>query len=223
METYDQHYEDSCLLRTSFWQAVGKLEEDVIAHIINPAFMGGPMWPSVRQAFITVHRPDSTILASDGLSDPYDDMDTNPDNAPYNGFGLETYIVTEPLTGPVQSTWQFQLVYQAAQLMADNGSVASMLDKQPYISTEFYNVDVPAEFLNADGRVGAMLGISDEGLPAGIELSLETIKLVNVKLLTQAELKYVIDNGQEGRMKLAALLKEQGNGGFSSLQRPSVV
>lgn len=223
MDTYEEHFENSCKLRNEYWEAIGALDPDVIAHLINPSFMGGPTWPSLRQAFATIRLPEYTIIASDGLSDPYDDMESNTTNAAYNGFGLEVYVVAEEITGRVNTTWEFQLAYQAAQLIAGHGNVISLLNEMTYITTEFYNVDVPGEFVNAEGRVGAILGLPDEKIPATVQLTLEPVKMVNVKLLTLAELDYVIAHGEEGRMKLAELLIQQGNATLSSLKRPSVI
>jgi hypothetical protein len=223
MQTYQEHFDKSCQLRDSYWKSIGEVDPYVMTHIINPAFMGGPTWPSLRQAFLTIHAPERTILASDGLSDPYDDMETNTGNAPYNGFGLEVYVATEKLTVPVNTTWQFQLVYQAAQVIADQGSVINLLNDLTYITTEFYNVDVPAEFRNADSRVGAFIGLPDPIMPGELQLSLEPVKMVNVKLLTLPELDYVINHGAEGRAKLAELFMAQGNPTWSTLERASVV
>lgn len=223
MDTYEEHFENSCKLRNEYWEAIGKLDPDVIAHLINPAFMGGPAWPSLRQAFATIRQPEHTIIASDGLSDPYDDMEANTSNAPYNGFGLEVYVKAEPITGQVNTTWEFQLLYQAAQLIANHGNVVGLLHEMTYITTEFYDVDVPEEFVNAEGRVGAILGLPDENIPATVQLTLEPVKMVNVKLLTLAELNHVTTYGEEGRMKLAELLIQQGNATLSSLKRPSVI
>ncbi|MBO9202441.1 MULTISPECIES: hypothetical protein [Niastella] len=220
--TYQEHFDKSCELRDSHWKAIGEVDPYVISHIINPAFMGGPAWPSLRQAFVTINTPERTILASDGLSDPYDDMETNTANAPYNGFGLEVYIATEKLTVPVNTTWQFQLVYQAAQVLADQGNAINLINDLKYITTEFYDVDVP-EFRNADGRVGAFIGLPDPAIPGDVQLSLEPVKMVNVKLLTLPELEYVINNGAEGRAKLAELFIAQGNATWSTLQRASVI
>lgn len=223
METYQQHFDISCELRNKFWEAAGEVDSDVIAHMINPAFMGGPMWPSVRQAFITVRQPDRTILASDGLSDPYSNMESVDANAAYNGLGLEVYTAVEPVTVPVQQTWQFQLLYQAAQLMADAGNVVTLLNDMTWITTEFYDVDVPADFRNSEGRVGAILGLKDDTIPDTVTLSLEEVKIVNVKLLTLSELEYVALNGADGRIKLAGLLQQQKNATLSTLTRPSLV
>jgi hypothetical protein len=30
--------------RNGFWEKIGTVDPDVLTHIINPAFMGGPRW-----------------------------------------------------------------------------------------------------------------------------------------------------------------------------------
>lgn len=216
MLTYEEHFDKSCELRSEFWQSVGELDPDVIAHLINPSFMGGPVWPSLRQAFATIRRPDVTIIASDGLSDPYEEGDND-----YNGLGMEVYVETTPIEGSVQNTWQFQLAYQAAQLMAEQGNVISLLEELTYITTEFYDVDVP--FKTERGTVGAILGLPSTRFNNEVTLSLESVKMVNIKLLTLAELDYILQHGDEGRVKVAELLIKQGDATLSTLERPSVI
>jgi hypothetical protein len=161
MKTYEEHFEACCALRDKLWQSIGTVDPYVLAPALNPAFMGGPRWPSLRQAFTTIQTPDATIIASDGLSDPYDDMDTNPKNAGYNGLGLEVYLVAEKLAG---------------------------------------------------GKV-----------PGSLELTLEAVRMVNVKLLTLKELAYIMEHGEKGRNKVAELLIKQGNASLSTLERASVI
>jgi hypothetical protein len=60
-------------------------------------------------------------------------------------------------------------------------------------------------------------------MPGDVKLSIEPVKIVNVKLLTLPELKYVIKNGQEGRNKLAEMFLAEGNATQSTLDRKSVV
>lgn len=223
MHTYEEHFENSCKLRNEFWESIGQLDPDVIAHLINPSFMGGPTWPSLRQAFATIRMPEHTIIASDGLSDPYDDMESNTSNAEYNGFGLEVYVLADKIEGLVNTTWEFQLIYQAAQLIANHGSIVSLLEEMTYLTTEFYDVDVPQEFKNAEGRVGAILGLPDSRIPETVELTLEDVRMVNVKLLLPSELEYVVKHGEEGRAQLAELLIKQGNAALSTLNRAPVI
>jgi len=224
--TYQEHFEKSCELRDQFWNAAGTVDADVLAPVINPSMMGGPSWPSTRQSYKTIRRPDATIIASDGLSDPYDSLNKDQPNADYtnlNGFGLEVYVETEPITGSVQGTWQFELVQQAAQLIAGQGNVISMLEEMTYITTEFFNVSVSPEFLTPNNTVGVILGLPNARFGDTVQLSAEPVKMVNVKLLTLVELNYVIENWEEGRNKLAGLFLAQGNATVSTLKRPSVL
>ena len=67
--------EASSHAREECWQQIGTLEPLVLSHLVNPALMGGPRWPAMRQAFRVVRRPNgNVIIASDGLSDPFDDI-----------------------------------------------------------------------------------------------------------------------------------------------------
>ena len=61
--------------RKETWQELGTSEPLVLNDTVNPALMGGPKWPALRQAFRVVRRrTGGVILASDGLSDPFDDI-----------------------------------------------------------------------------------------------------------------------------------------------------
>jgi hypothetical protein len=223
---YEEHFKESADKRTAFWENIGQLDPYVIAHAINPAFMGGPRWPSLRQAFITIDTPSGTILASDGLSDPYDDYDTNPKNQSYNGLGFEVYVQCSEKPeelGEIKKTWQFNLLYQVSQLAASNGNLISMLQEFKYISTEVYDVPVPVNFITKDERVGVLLGLESKTVPSELALSIETILIVNVTLLTVAEINYIIEKGEEARTEVAEKIQSQKDAGYSSLARKSVI
>jgi hypothetical protein len=63
----------TCEARDRFVSSLGVVNPDVLAPLINPSFMGGPMWPDLRQAWRVVRRGSNTIVLSDGLSDPFSD------------------------------------------------------------------------------------------------------------------------------------------------------
>lgn len=212
--------------RGAFWTNMGEVSPDVISHLINPAFTGGPRWPSLRQAFITLKLPNGNIvIASDGLSDPFD----NAAYATENGFEVEFYVETdEPIindikdVSSIKNSWQFSLVYQMSQTAADNGQLKSVLDKYTYVSTELYDVTVPLEYKNSEGRVGVLLGIPSETVGSKIVLPLSKTKVVSVVLLTLKELEYAVNNGADGRKDLANKLI-QTSGATSSLKRSSLI
>jgi len=199
------------------------LDADVLAPVINPALRGGARWPSWRQAWVTVRTPQTTIIASDGLSDPFDDLSEGEDGKAYNGFGLELYVRAPGDLAAVNESWEFDLLYQAAQLAADQGNFWAVLKKLRYMTAELYHVGVPREFQNPEGCAGALLGLPSDTIPAETALSLETISIVNVKLLTLRELEYAVQTGKGGREKLADLIINQGNPTYSDLNRKSVI
>ncbi len=228
----EEHFKKSCDLRDAFWNQVGTSDKDVIAPVINPAFTGGPRWPGLRQAFKIVRCKSTTIIASDGLSDPYDQEDDDPPEECSNGLGLEFYSETPGNLEDIMQSWQFALVYSVSQNAAHAGNYRTLIDDLGYVTTELYDIPVPNEFKNAEGRVGVFLGVPGKlGLTGKDEviLSLETIKIVNVKLLTLRELNFLVKSGAEGRKKLADLFSKEGifdktsNATISDLSRKSVV
>lgn len=73
--TLEDLLEKSSKAREAVWQQLGSLEPLVLSHLVSPTLSGGPKWPALRQAFRLVRRPNgNVILASDGLSDPFDDI-----------------------------------------------------------------------------------------------------------------------------------------------------
>jgi hypothetical protein len=224
---YEEHFDRSVKLRNEFWAGIGKVHEDVVAHFINPAFMGGPAWPSIRQAFIKIDTPQGTIVASDGLSDPYSDFDANPNNQTYNGIGCEFYLECDEVIEDFQafqSSWQFQVLYQMAQQAASNPNIGGIIEEYTYISTELYDCNgVPEELVNEEGRIGVLIGLPSATIPSRVQLSIENIRMVNVKLLTLSELSYIVQNGPEGRIKLGELLLQQEKSSKSFLERQSVI
>ena len=50
-------------LLTKTWGRWGAVDSDVLTHLVNPAFMGGPKWPALRQAYRVVRRPDAILVA----------------------------------------------------------------------------------------------------------------------------------------------------------------
>jgi hypothetical protein len=217
----DAVLEKTASLRAEAWSAWGTVDDDVITHIINPAFMGGPMWPSVRQAYRVARAGSEILIASDGLSDPFEDGSRN-------GYGLEIFAVTdEPLEKPAPS-WLFDAVWQMSQFCAQHGGVADLLDELKLITTELYGVKIPDEhaprFINDAGRVAVLLGMEPAGrLPFRIEGPLSPIRLVNLKLLTLPELAFVLQGGDGAPAELARRFESQGSPLRSSLSRDSVV
>jgi hypothetical protein len=207
--------------REAAWAAWGTVEPDVITHVINPAFMGGPRWPALRQAYRVARAGNETLIASDGLSDPFEDGSRN-------GYGLEIFAVTDEPLERAAPSWLFDAVWQMSQFCAQHGGVADLIDELKLITTELYDVKIPGEhaprFVNDEGRVAVLLGMQPAGrLPFRIDGPLSPIRLVNLKVLTLPELAFVLQGGDGARAELARRFESQGSPLRSSLTRDSVV
>ena len=223
--------------RAATFSKIGKLHDFTLDDDVSslPAHVAN--WPSARQRFRVIVRPrgKTLLLVSDGLSDPFDDLQ---EDANVNGYGLEFYIET-PVSeigldiAEIKSSWQFQLLSTVCTMAAGHGGIRQIIDHMELLSTEAEGVSesIPAEYrqniINTQSRVGALLGLSDERqenkVPKMIEdMPLTDVRLVNVKLIQLKELKLITDLGAEGRSQLARLFPPEEKL-LSSLQRPSVV
>jgi hypothetical protein len=222
MTTHDVLVARSADARSSAWSSWGAVDPDVIAHALNPAFMGGPTWPNLRQAFVTARRQGQLLVASDGLSDPF----ANPADGQGNGFGIEFYATTVDPLPAVPGSWLLDLVWQMSQNAAAHGGLAGLLAEQGLLSTELYDVAIPAHarerYVSDAERVAVLVGLGDAAPPASVQGPLGPIRLANLKLLTRSELDFLLEHGASGRHELARRLAAQGWPTVSSLGRPSV-
>lgn len=213
-------YDKTNTTRDELFNSLGTVDSDVIAHIINPAFMGGPQWPALRQAFSVIRTKDSIMVASTGLSDPFDDIDE-----PNNGFRLEIIAETkEDIKGDVSNSWLFRLVYSISQQAASSGQFAEFISNHGVITMElFAEQDGLEEFQDENGMVGVMIGVEHPNLPKHIQFPSEEIILATVQILTPDELKYVSEKRAEGRNHLHKLMKQSGLYHYVTPKRDSLL
>lgn len=204
--------------RDAAYGTLGKLEPDVLTFLLNPAFTGGPRWPSLRQAWRIIHRPGGTLLASDGLSDPFDDQDS-----PSIGFGLECIIETDEPLPRIPNSWLFHALVQVCQTAAGHGGLRELLDDMKLLSVELSGEDMPDALVTADGSVGAMLGVPSSTLPRLLQTPAGDVHLVTVKLLLAEELEYVRQKGARGREELARRFARSGQEHLSRTRRAPVI
>ncbi|MGP9666399.1 hypothetical protein ACT3TY_17485 [Halomonas sp. AOP22-C1-8] len=136
--------EEGCAAKDAVYARLGELDDDVLAPLVNPSFMGGPCWPSLRQSWRVIRKPSSTIVASDGLSDPFED-----ERIPL-GFKIEVCAEAPEAFENVAGSWLFELVYQVSQLVAQHGQVYELLQKYQSLSTVVDVDGVPEEYQNED-------------------------------------------------------------------------
>ena len=222
--THDELAESTFHAMDAAWTQWGELDPMLLTHVINPSEQGGPRWPGVRQAYRVARRDGQTLLSSDGLATPYFDGSGPQDR---NGLGLEVFAITTDPIDAIPGSWLWGLVWHTAQLAAQHTGLAGLIDELGVVSSELYNVAIPAEYagryINQDGRVGVLLGLEDFAvLPPRVQGPIGPIRLVNVKLLTLNELAHVLQHGEAGRKELARRFGERPEALVSSLTRPDV-
>ena len=221
--------------RAAAWSGWGRLETDVLSHAVNPSLTGGPRWPAMRQAYRVARKGKVVLVASDGLSDPYEDEDDDEVTGDENGVGLELFAATDdPVDRPdvrdpvrsVGATWLHDLVFQTSQIAAQHGTLGPMLDELGLVTLELWNVKIPEthheRFFNSAGRTTVLLSAGAAPIPTRIAGPLSPIRLVHVQLLTLAELGFVLSGGITARRELADRLRAQKVAPLSRLDRPSV-
>ncbi|MCP3143001.1 suppressor of fused domain protein [Pyxidicoccus xibeiensis] len=218
---HDELLSQVCDAREKVYRTLGELDGDVMTPLINPAFMGGPRWPSLRQGWRIIRRGGTTLMVSDGLSDPFDD-----EEAPSVGFGLELIIETdEPLDGNVAASWPFQLVTGMSQYAASTGRMLELLERYGAISSELpmsgLSEEQEARWLNDAQRVGIIIGVPAKTLPSIIPTPAGDVRLATVKPLLREELEYLIKNGGAGRTELANRFAALPDGHVARLNRSS--
>jgi hypothetical protein len=205
--------------RDSFAKTLGVSDADFLAPLINPSFMGGPMWPDLRQAWRVIRTAKSTIVLSDGLSDPFSD-----DEAENVGFGVE--IVAEScdqMPPQMQSNWLFDLVYHVSQQCAGHGGVHDLIEQFGLLSLELPMCDSLLAVATNNDTAGVLLGMESPSIPSQVYLPGGSVRIITAKLLWPTELEYAATNGKAGREELVRRFVASGECHKSSLSRKPVV
>ena len=215
----------ACAARDAFYATLGTMDADVLAPLLNPAFMGGPRWPSLRQAWRVIRRPDSVIIASDGLSDPFEDDD---DVFVPRGHLLEVCIEA-PLAAfdgdPVQASWLFDVIYQISQNVADHGSIDLLLQRHGSVSMVLDVQDAPEGLEDENEQVGVLLAQGASTIPPLFATPYGEVMLLTATVLQPAELVYISEAADkaQSRRDLAAALAASPSGHLSVAKRPAVI
>lgn len=220
----DPRYAAWAAARHRHWASLGAVDPDVIAYMISPQFQGAPAWPTTRQSFVVVRRPDSVILASDGLSDLF--VDTDLDEP---GFGCEVFIETDELVGAdfaaIRDSWAFAMIEDFARNVASWGGLDQPLDKMGVLSTELAGPgSLPTDCATPEGRVGVLVNLPNPDRTDRLALDARaSIRLVPITLLGPDELAYVVAGGAAARTELGERLRSAGHGILSTTRRRSVL
>lgn len=215
---HEQLLQKIAAARDAAYGTLGKVDPQVLTFLLNPSFAGSPRWPSLRQAWRAIRRPGGTLLASDGLSDPFDDVEE-----PSIGFGLECIIETDEPLPQLSVSWLFQALVQVCQTAAGHGGLRQLLGEMKLLSVELSGEGMPDALVTQDGSVGVMLGVPSTTLPSLIQTPAGDVHLVTVKLLLAEELEYVRQYGGKGRAELARRFARPGEEHLSRTRRAPVI
>lgn len=226
--------------RDAFWQGVGALESDVLGHLISPGLLGGPRWPTTRQAYRIVRREGGTVLlATDGMSDPFDAEDAD---RTVNGFECELFLETGDLPPdqlgapgniePLKHSWAFELLTNIAATIAEAEGARAAFDAYGVLSIEVPGVSrshaikdaVPARFVTSDDAIGVLVGGPAPDFPERIDdMPLSPVRLLPVVLLTAVELAEIRAGDEETRTVIADRLGQTMNRHRCDFVRASIV
>lgn len=237
-EQWDEHFfQESCLKRDRFWEAVGQVETDVLAHLISPSLTGGSEWPTTRQAYRVVRRKNTIIIATDGLSDPFRGVSGGE-----NGFELELFIETPDIDpehagqagdiGSIGKSWAFEIIQNVAGTVAGAGGINEQLDRYTVLSVEMPGVSqshavqtqVPKRFITDDDCIGILIGAPKQNFGTEIaDMPLSPVRIIPITVITAAELNYIRASGASERIALAEKLNGIGIGNVSAFMRSDVM
>lgn len=203
--------------RETFAKSLGEVDGDVLTPLINPSFMGGPQWPDLRQAWRVIRRGTSTLIMSDGLSDPFPEV-----AEPNHGFALEILAETpDALPAELNGSWLFDLVYQVSQQAAHHGGFRGLIDRHSVGCLELPGSESLHPFIASSGRVGVLLGTMPAGRPNGFDTPGGFVLIVTAKLLWPSELAFAAAGGKSAREELAQRFVADGTLHTSSTHRPA--
>lgn len=215
----------ACAARDTFYATLGAMDADVLAPLVNPAFMGGPRWPSLRQAWRVIRRSDSILIASDGLSDPFEDDD---DVFVPRGHLLEVCIEA-PLSAfdgkEVAHSWLFDVIYQVSQNVADHGSIDLLVQRHGSVSMALDLQQAPEGLEDGNEQVAVLLAQGASSIPPSFDTPYGEVLLLTLTVLQPAELAYIseADDKARSRRDLAAALAASPTGHLSVARRPAVI
>jgi hypothetical protein len=133
MDPHETRCEQTFTARDAAWQAYGETDPYFLSPTIGSS-SAGPTWPNLRQAYRIIRGPLGTIVASDGLSDPFDDSWADPPDQ--NGFAVEVYTVAERvLDTDILPEWMLPVVAGYARFVAQHGAIHTLLDELGTLST----------------------------------------------------------------------------------------
>ena len=214
------------LARDVYWAQYGASDEAFLTYDDQPQANGAPAWPTSNHKFRIVRTESSLIVASEGLSDPFDCFQGPADQ---NGYGQEVFIEVPGLQAAmpelIRNSWVFRAVEYAAQLIAHNGGIAELLDQHGVMSLDVAASCAPRDWIvsGVAEPAGALL---DVPMPRGrnviADMPLSPVRVVPLTLIFPEELEDCVVGGPKERAALVNDLLTTGQGHKTDTRRASL-
>jgi len=175
-----------------------------ISPLLSYSLQGFPAWP-VRECWQVVQKEKSTIIFTNGLSDPDED-----------GFqiGVELAVETAgklPDFDAVVNSWAYELVFQASFLVASNRNIRSVYEGKGWGTVELYDVQAPPRYITDKGTIGVLVTVGADGIPTNIALPKENALVLVLTPLLREELIAICGPDRESCMEtIVENLSNQG-------------
>jgi hypothetical protein len=211
----------SAKARSDYWATVGKVDHVSHQLLASRFFPGRPLWPSLRETFLVIHRDDKILVATDGLSDPDGDKFQGR-----NGHGLELFVEAPAidLTPPTGTTYLAILTQVALNIASAGGQVLQDWKKYQVLSME-----VPAQrkglrLVSSAGYHVVLLGLPGfDTAPEIGNMPLSPVKTMAMTIVHPDDFDKVRSDGAAGRTGLGEALYNSGHRHVSDLRRTPVL
>ena len=190
--------------REQFYASLGN-RDFVINPILSYSLKGFPAWP-VRDSWQIIRKKESTMIFSNGLSDPYEDGSPS--------IGLEVAVeIAKPMEdfNEIVRSWAYDLVFQVSFFVANNRDLRADIEGRSYMTLEFYDVKAPSQYITPGGTIGCLITPGGHNIPERIALSTGDALNLVITPLQAKELKVVCGPGRtEGIETLLRELPKRG-------------
>lgn len=189
------------------WEQIGEIIENHQLPETNPFDPEYPSWGNDDRSINLLKSSfDTYIVFTDGYA--------------YENNNVEFFIESKEEINDFDSSWQKNLVYETCRNIVYIDDLDSALEEAGFIVLQLDMDGAPEEwsYKHKNGNIGLFIGLKNKQVDLG-----KNISGLNIKLMRPSELKYAIENGVEGRRKLAELYEKEEGPTFSSMTRLAVL
>lgn len=202
-------------LRHAAYGNFGEMNAEVLERGSETGHAASHTWPAHPSQYRLIHTPDTTVIITDGLSDPFREPARDLD-LEFNGFSLELYAEFQGRHSleELDGHYCFNMLGQVCNAVTGLGNFSEVMDQYGYVGLNLYGGGAfPEAYNGPHGVFGVFVGGKSAAVPHEITLNLEKVRLVSVRLLTHAQLIEATDRDTGGayRDRLQAEFTSDGS------------